>query len=79
MFVRFIVIVAIFTVAVAWGARRSDSAGRGQIYVVQAGDTLWTIASTHYGGDVREAVYRLEERNNLTGWLVRPGQRLRLP
>ena len=45
MFVRLIVIIAIFVVAVAWGARRSDSAAREQVYVVQAGDTLWTIAA----------------------------------
>jgi LysM repeat protein len=79
MFVRLIVIVAIVTVAVAWGARRSDSAGREQIYVVQAGDTLWTIAASHYGGDPREAVYRLEGRNHLADSLVQPGQKLRLP
>ncbi len=79
MFVRLIVIIAIFAVAVAWGARRSDSAAREQVYVVQAGDTLWTIAASHYGGDPREAVYRLEDRNRLAGSLVQPGQRLRLP
>lgn len=79
MFVRLIVIVAILTVAVAWGARRSDSAGGEQVYVVQAGDTVWSIAASHYGGDVREAVWRLEDRNHLAGSLVQPGQKLRLP
>jgi nucleoid-associated protein YgaU len=79
MFVRIVVIAAILAVAVAWGARRSDSAGREQVYVVRAGDTLWTIAATHYGGDPREGVYRLEDRNHLTGSLVRPGQKLHLP
>ncbi len=79
MFVRLVVIVALLAVAVAWGARRSDSAGREQVYVVQAGDTLWTIASSHYGGDPREAIYRLQHRNHLAGTLVRPGQRLQLP
>ena len=79
MFVRFIVILAILAVAVAWGARRSDSAGREQVYVVHAGDTLWSIASSHYGGDPREAVWRLEDRNNLPDSLVRPGHHLHLP
>jgi nucleoid-associated protein YgaU len=74
-----IVIVALLTLAVAWGARRSEGAGREQVYVVRAGDTLWTIAAAHYGGDPREAVWRLEDRNRLTGSLVRPGQHLRLP
>jgi LysM repeat protein len=79
MFVRLVVIVAILAVAVAWGARRSDSAGPEQVYVVQAGDTLWSIASSHYGGDPREAVWQLEDRNHLAGSIVHPGQRLRLP
>ena len=79
MFVRLIVIVAVFAVVVAWGARRSDSAGPEQVYVVQAGDTVWSIAAASYGGDTREAVWRLEDRNHLAGSLVRPGQRLRLP
>ncbi len=79
MFVRLVVIVALLTLAVAWGARRSDGAGSGQVYVVQAGDSLWTIAAAHYGGDTREAVWRLEDRNHLIGSLVHPGQSLRLP
>lgn len=72
-------IVALLTLAVAWGARRSDGAGQEQVYVVRAGDTLWTIAAAHYGGDPREAVWRVEQRNRLDGPAVRVGQRLRLP
>jgi LysM repeat protein len=79
MFARVVVIVALLTLAVAWGAHRSDGAGREHVYVVRAGDTLWTIAADHYGGDPREAVWRLEDRNHLTGSLVQPGQHLRLP
>ena len=79
MFARIVVIVALLTLAVAWGARRSDGAGREHVYVVQAGDSLWSIAAAHYGGDPREAVWRLQERNHLTGSMVHPGVRLRLP
>ena len=79
MFVRLIVILAVFAVVVAWGARRSDSAGPEQVYVVQAGDSVWSIAAANYGGDIREAVWRLEDRNHLAGSLVSPGQKLRLP
>jgi nucleoid-associated protein YgaU len=79
MFARAVVIIALFTVAVAWGARTSDSASPEQVYVVRPGDTLWTIAASHYGGDPREGVWRLQDRNRLAGTLVRPGERLVLP
>ena len=79
MFARIVVIAALLTLAVAWGARQSDGAGHRQTYLVRAGDTLWAIAAAHYGGDPREGVYRLEQRNHLVGTLVRPGQRLVLP
>jgi LysM repeat protein len=79
MFVKLAVLVGLLTVAVALGARTSNGAGRGEAYVVRAGDSLWSIAAAHYGGDVREGVWRLQERNGLVGTLVRPGQRVVLP
>ena len=79
MFARLVVIAALLTLAVAWGARQSEGAGQRQTYVVRFGDTLWAIAAAHYGGDPREGVYRLEQRNHLAGAVVRPGQRLVLP
>jgi len=79
VFARIVVIVALLALAVAWGARRSDGAGREQVYVVRVGDSLWSIAASHYGGDPREAVWRLEDRNHLAGSVVHPGERLRLP
>jgi LysM repeat protein len=79
VFARIVVIAALLTIAVAWGARRSDGAGPEQVYVVRAGDTLWAIAASHYGGDPRQAVWQLEQRNSLNGPAVQVGQRLRLP
>jgi LysM repeat protein len=79
MFARIAVILGLLALAVAYSARSSTGAGHEQSYVVRAGDTLWSIASSHYGGDPREAVWRLQDRNHLAGTLVRPGQRLVLP
>ena len=62
-------------VAVACRARSPTAPGDEQTYVVRIGDTLWTIAASHYGGDTREGVWRLQDRNHLAGTLVRPGER----
>jgi LysM repeat protein len=50
-----------------------------QVYVVQPGDTLWSIASARYAGDPREGVWKLQDRNHLAGTTISPGQRLTLP
>ena len=60
-------------------ARTWDSAGPEQSYVVKRYDTLWSIATTHYAGDPREAVWQIQERNRLAGATIAPGQVLRLP
>ena len=73
-------IVLVLLVALWVGfARPSEGAGHERVYVVRPADTLWAIASAQYGGDPREAVWRLRERNGLAGTLIRPGQRLILP
>ena len=60
-------------------ARPSEGAGHERVYVVQPTDTLWAIATAHYAGDPREAVWNLRERNGLVAATIRPGQRLVLP
>jgi hypothetical protein len=40
---------------------------------------LWSIAQRRYGGDMRDAVWRIEQANHLPGADVRVGQRLVLP
>jgi LysM repeat protein len=75
-----ILIVALLAV-LAWGAlaRTSSGAGREHVYVVRPTDTLWSIAASHYAGDPRDGVWKLERRNHLRGTTLRPGERLILP
>jgi hypothetical protein len=75
-------LLALLGIVLAWAVFAHTSAGsppeRG--YVVRVHDTLWTIATEHYGGDPREAIWRIGERNDLPpGAVLHPGQRLSLP
>jgi nucleoid-associated protein YgaU len=79
MFAKTLLIVFVLAMVVAVTARTSDSAGPEQSYVVKRYDTLWSIATTHYAGDPREAVWQIQERNRLAGATIAPGQMLRLP
>jgi nucleoid-associated protein YgaU len=80
MFARTVLVTFLVTV-LAWSvlARGSEGAGAGEPYRVRPGDTLWTIAERHYGGDPRRAVWELQRENGLTGAAVTPGQVLILP
>ena len=79
MFVRILTLVGIAVLVWSAAARSSQAHGAKQVVTVKPYDTLWSIASSHYGGDPRGAIYRLEERNGLTGTVVQPGQKLVLP
>jgi nucleoid-associated protein YgaU len=79
MFVKFVGVLLAGLVIWAAAARSSNGAGKPQFYTVKPYDTLWSIATSHYGGDPRDTIYRLEERNGLASAVVRPGQKLVLP
>jgi nucleoid-associated protein YgaU len=79
MFAKMLLIAFALALVVAVSARTSDSAGPEERYVVKRYDTLWSIASSHYAGDPREAVWKIERRNRLSGSTITPGQVLRLP
>jgi len=62
-----------------WVAGMLAGGAVGETYLVKLGDTLWEIAVEHYGGDPREAVWRIQDRNRLDDPLITPGQVLVLP
>ena len=79
MFVKFLGVLLAAIIVWAIAAHSSTGAGKPQVYTVRPYDTLWSIASSHYSGDPRAAIYQLEERNDLAGDVVQPGQKLVLP
>jgi nucleoid-associated protein YgaU len=79
MFAKALLIALTLVCVIAVAARTSDGAGHEQRYVVKPYDTLWSIATTHYGGDPRDAISKIERRNGLGNPVIRPGQVLRLP
>jgi nucleoid-associated protein YgaU len=79
MFVRIFLIAGLAILIWSAVARSSEAHGARQEVTVRPYDTLWSIAQRHYGGDVRDAVWRIERANHLRGADVRAGQRLVLP
>jgi LysM domain-containing protein len=79
MFPKALALLTALGLAVGVFARPSGGAGKAQLYVVRPTDTLWSIAASHYAGDTRAAVWRLERRNGIHGSTLVPGQRLVLP
>jgi LysM repeat protein len=80
MFVR--LLTTILLALAVWGASAhgSGASERGHVYVVRPGDTLWSIAADHYGGDTREGVWEIERRNGLdVSGTITVGESLRLP
>jgi LysM repeat protein len=80
MFAR-LSLVTLLMLVLAWSAlvRTSEGAGTGRPYRVQAGDTLWSIAASHYGGDPRRGVWAIQRENGLSSSALTPGEVLVLP
>ena len=76
-----IILIALLATFLGWSllARASEGAGRAELYVVRPGDTLWSIAAERYGGDPRAGIWKLQQRNDLAGSMITPGERLVLP
>jgi nucleoid-associated protein YgaU len=79
MFVKALALAAFALVIWAVAARPLGAHGNRTVYRVKAYDTLWTIASAHYAGDVRDGVWKIEHANHLGDPTIRPGEALVLP
>ena len=79
MFVRIFILVGVAVLIWSAAARSSQAHGAKQVVTVKPYDTLWSIAARHYGGDVRESIWRIEQANHLPGADLHVGQRLVLP
>jgi LysM repeat protein len=80
-------VVLSLTVVMAAGFASKSGAGQVEastapsyeIVVVAPGETLWSVAAAYATGDVQGMVNDIREANNLTGFDLQAGQRLRVP
>ena len=80
-------VVLSLTVVMAAGFASQSGAGQVEastapsyeIVVVAPGETLWSVAAAYASGDVQGLVNEIREANNLTGFDLQAGQRLRVP
>jgi LysM repeat protein len=79
MFGKLLIVLCAAALAVGLAAHSSNGAGPKRTYVVKPGDTLWSVAQTMYGGDPREGIWKIEQRNHLAAATIFPGEKLILP
>lgn len=79
MFARVVIVLLVAVLLWAVFARDTGAGPKPRFHTVEAGETLWSIASESYAGDPRKGIWLLQERNGLEGPTIVPGQRLVLP
>jgi LysM repeat protein len=79
VFGRIVIVVLVAVLVWAVLARDTGAGPSPRYHVVQPGETLWSIAAATHAGDPREGVWKLQQRNELPGSTIVPGQRLVLP
>jgi len=80
-------VVLSLTVVMAAGFASQSGAGQVEastapsyeIVVVAPGETLWSVATAYASGDVQGLVNDIREANNLSGFDLQAGQKLRVP
>ena len=80
-------VVLSLTVVMAAGFASQSGAGQVEagtapsyeIVVVAPGETLWSVAAAYATGDVQGLINEIREVNNLKGYDLQAGQRLRVP
>jgi LysM repeat protein len=72
-------LVLAFLVGALLAAGPSQGSRVASTHEVRAGETLWSIASTAYGGDPRPHIDSIIERNSLEDATIQPGEVLVLP
>lgn len=80
------VVVLSLSVVLAAGFAARSGAGQTVVHavsyttvVVPAGATLWSVASAYSHGDIQAMVEAIREANNLPGYDVAAGARLKVP
>ena len=84
---RTIVVLSLAVVMVAGFAATSGAnqeapvaaAPSYSVVVVAPGETLWSVAAAYASGDVQGLVNEIREVNNLQGFDLQAGQKLRVP
>ena len=84
---RTIVVLSLAVVMVAGfaatsGANQEAPVGAAPSYsvvVVAPGETLWSVAAAYATGDVQGFINEIREINNLKGYDLQAGQKLRVP
>jgi LysM repeat protein len=84
---RTIVVLSLAVVMVAGFAATSGANVAGStssepsysVVVVAPGETLWSVAAAYASGDVQGLINEIREINNLKGYDLQAGQKLRVP